>query len=428
MKRSSAAFTWASLTQRWRRAFESSSETSRELLGILSQRWRSIASLICVIVIAVTSGRADAAPFVPESDSQVLERLPFAPNDPVLGRLRALNNQLIRKPDNLPLALLVAQGYVEVGRITGDPRYAGYAQAALAPWWDIEQAPPEVLVLRATVHQRMHQFDVALADLAKVLNTNPRNVQARLIRATVLQVQGVYDEARAECRALQELTEELVWTTCLANMDGVTGQLREAYQQLRAALERHPHAQLSIHSWALISLAEMAARAGLTQDAEGHFRAALALDTADYYVLGAYADFLLDNRRPQEVVALLRDKTATDPLLLRYTLALQAQRPKELPAQVEQLRNRFDASRLRGDRVHLREEARFTLHLLNAPQAALTLAQENWQVQKEPADVRILLEAVLAADDTAAVDGVREWLKNSRLEDVELQRILAPRG
>jgi hypothetical protein len=137
---------------------------------------------------------------------------------------------------------------------------------------------------------------------------------------------------------------------------------------------------------------------------------------------------LLDNGRPQEVVALLRDKTAADPLLLRYALALQAQRSKELPAQVEQLRDRFDASRLRGDRVHLREEARFTLHLLNAPQAALTLAQENWQVQKEPADVRILLEAVLAAGDAAAVDGVREWLKNSRLEDVELQRILAPRG
>jgi hypothetical protein len=149
---------------------------------MLSERSHGIAWLICVVVIVLTSGRAVAAPFVPESDSQVLERLPFAPNDPVLGRLRALNNQLTRKPDNLPLALLVAQGYIEVGRITGDPRYGGYAQAALAPWWDIEPAPPEVLVLRATVHQRMHQFNVALADLAKVLNTNPRNVQARVIR------------------------------------------------------------------------------------------------------------------------------------------------------------------------------------------------------------------------------------------------------
>jgi len=428
MKRSNAPFTGASLTQRWRNPFGSSSETSPDLLDMPSQRWRSIASLICVIVVAMTSVRADAAPFVPESDSQVLERLPFAPNDPVLGRLRALNNQLTRKPDNLPLALLVAQGYLEVGRVTGDPRYAGYAQAALAPWWDFEQAPQEVLVLRATARQRMHQFDVALADLATVLNTNPRNVQARLIRATVLQVQGVYDEARAECRALQDLTEELVWAACLANVNGATGKLRESYQQLRSVFARYPVAETGVRSWVLTSLAEMAARAGMRPEAEAHFRAALALDAADYYVFGSYADFLLDNDRPEEVLPLLRDQTRADPLLLRYALALQAQHSKELPAQVEQLRDRFAASRLRGDRVHLREEARFTLHLLNAPQAALRLAQENWQVQKEPADVRILLEAALAADDTAGVDGVREWLKNSRLEDVELQRVIAPRG
>jgi tetratricopeptide (TPR) repeat protein len=376
----------------------------------------------------MTSARADAAPFIPESDNQVLERLPLTPNDPVLGRLRALNNQLTRKPDNLPLALLVAQGYLEVGRGTGDPRYGGYAQAALAPWWDAAEAPQEVLVLRATLHQRMHEFDVALADLARVLNTNPRNVQARLIRATVLQVQGAYDEAREQCHALQDLTEELVWDACLASVNGATGNLRESYQQLRLALDRYPHASPSAQRWVLTSLAEMAARAGMAREAEAHFRAALALDPADYYVLGAYTDFLLDSDRSPEVLSLLRDQTRADPLLLRYALALQAQHSKELPAQVEQLSNRFAASHLRGDRVHLREEARFTLHLLNAPQAALTLAQENWQVQKEPADIRILLEAALAADDAVAVDGVKEWLKNSRLEDVELQRITAPRG
>jgi hypothetical protein len=78
--------------------------------------------------------------------------------------------------------------------------------------------------------------------------------------------------------------------------------------------------------------------------------------------------------------------------------------------------------------VHLREEARFTLHLLNAPAAALKLAQDNWLVQKEPADVRILLEAALAAGDAAVFDTVKEWLRSSRLEDVELQRIITPRG
>jgi len=149
-----------------------------------------------MVFIAATSAPVAAAPFVPESDNQVLERLPFTPSDPVLRRLRGLNSQLIRSPDNLPLAILIAQGYLELGRVTGDPRYGGYAQAALAAWWDAAEAPQEVLVLRAILHQRVHEFDVALADLATVLDTNPRNIQARLMRATVLQVQGKFDEAR----------------------------------------------------------------------------------------------------------------------------------------------------------------------------------------------------------------------------------------
>jgi tetratricopeptide (TPR) repeat protein len=398
--------------------------------ALLSRRVRLqlLRVLICVGLIAGASATASAAPFIPESDSQVLERLPFAPSDPVLRRLRALNGQLTRAPNDLPLAVIVAQGYSELGRVTGDPRYAGYAQAALTPWWGLERAPQEVLVLRAALRQRMHQFDLALADLATVVNVNPRNVEARLMRATVKQVQGAYNEAREECRALQDLTEKLVWTACLANVNGASGRLLESYEQLRAVFSRYPIAEPKLGSWVLTSLAEMATRAGMMSEAEAHFRAALTIAPADYYLLGAYADYLLDNGRPQEVVALLRDKTAADPLLLRYALALQAQDSNDLAVQVRQLNDRFAASRLRGDRVHLREEARFTLSLLNAPAAALKLAQENWQVQKEPADVRILLQAALAAHDTAAVDLMKDWLRDSRLEDVQLQPMTAPRG
>ena len=382
---------------------------------------------ICVGLIRRRGYDSAAAPFVPEHDGQVLERLPFAPGDPVQRRLRALRDQLTRTPNDLPLAVVVAAGYAELGHVTGDPRYAGYAQAALAPWWGLERPPQEVLVLRAALRQRMHQFNLALADLVTVVDANPRNAQARLMRATVHQVQGAYDQAREDCRALQDLTEKLVWTACLANLNGVTGKLRESYDQLRSALAKSV-AEPNLQGWVLTSLGELATRAGMVQEAEAHFRAALTLAPADYYILGAYADYLLDNGRFEDVVALLRDKTASDPLLMRYALALQAQNSKELAAQVEQLADRFAASRLRGDKAHLREEARFTLHLLNAPAAALNLAQENWQVQKEPADVRILLEAALAAHDNAAVNEVKTWLRNSRLEDVQLQLMLAPRS
>jgi len=149
-----------------------------------------------------------------------------------------------------------------------------------------------------------------------------------------------------------------------------------------------------------------------------------AMREPDSYLLGAYADFLLDQGQPQDVVELLKDKTRADPLLLRYALALKAQEKPEAQAQIQQLRDRFEASRLRGDRVHLREEARFTLHLLSDPQTALKLAQENWQIQKEPADLRILLESALAAHDSATIKTVRGWLTETGLEDHEIMRLL----
>ena len=378
---------------------------------------------ICVIFAVGVVSRAQAAPFVPESDSQVLERLPFTASDPVISELSALHGRLKVEPNNLPLALRLARGYLELGRVTGDPRYAGYAQAALAPWWDLKQAPEEVLVLRATLRQRLHQFDATLEDLATVLNANPRNAQARLTRATVLQVQGAYGAAREECLTLRDLTQELVGIACLASVNGATGKLGESYVELRTALDRQRYVQPGVRSWVLTSLAEMAARAGIAEDAQRHFREALALDAADNYLLGAYADFLLDHGHPEEVIALLQDKTRADPLLLRYALALKAQRSKEFAPQVEQLRDRFEASRLRGDRVHLREEARFALHLLNDPNSALKLARENWWVQKEPADIRILLEAAIAAHDDAVTDGARDWLKKTGLEDYQIGKI-----
>jgi hypothetical protein len=101
-----------------------------------------IRTAIFVFTAAVTPGMG--APFIPESDSQALEHLPFTANDPVMGELRALRDQLKDQPDNLPLAVRLARGYLELGRVTGDPRYAGYAQAALNPWWDLKQPPEQI--------------------------------------------------------------------------------------------------------------------------------------------------------------------------------------------------------------------------------------------------------------------------------------------
>ncbi len=390
----------------------------------LRRRRRAFVCLLGgAILWAAIFAPAFGGPFVPSSDDEVVERLPFNPADPLMRELRQLRFDLARNPDDLQLALRTARRYIDLGRATGDPRYGGYAQAALGPWWQLDVPPQEVLLLRATLRQRVHQFDAALADLSSLLTRNPQNVQARLTRAAILQVQGRFEAARDECRALPNRAGDLVWAACLTGVNGVNGRLHESYRQLKATLDRNPYAQPEVRGWMLTGLAEMAARAGMKREAEAHFREALALDGSDIYLLSAFADFLLDHHRGGEVVALLKDKTRADGLLLRCAIALKLKGSSELPGQLAQLRDRFDASRRRGDRVHLREEARFTLHLLGDAKSALNLARENWAVQKEPADLRILLESALAAGDKATAVAARQWLLATGLEDTQIAHL-----
>jgi hypothetical protein len=92
---------------------------------------------------------------------------------------------------------------------------------------------------------------------------------------------------------------------------------------------------------------------------------------------------------------------------------------------VAALKARFLAGRQRGETVHRREEARFALHLCHDAEEAFRLAKENWEVQREPADARILLESALAANQLDAVRLVERWITTNRLEDVRLTKLLA---
>jgi len=145
----------------------------------------------------------------------------------------------------------------------------------------------------------------------------------------------------------------------------------------------------------------------------------------DHYLLGAYADFLLDHGRATEVVTLLQHETRADGLLLRLTLAEQALHLPTFKNHTAELAARFAAGRERGTRVHVREEARFTLALLHDSQTALTLAQTNWEIQKEPWDARLLLETALASGSRQAAKPVITWLHINHVEDMRLQQLVA---
>jgi hypothetical protein len=56
---------------------------------------------------------------------------------------------------------------------------------------------------------------------------------------------------------------------------------------------------------------------------------------------------------------------------------------------------------------------------------ALRLAQENWQLQHETWDARLMLEAALAAGTPDTAADVLAWLKETRLEDRKIASLVA---
>jgi tetratricopeptide (TPR) repeat protein len=366
---------------------------------------------------------ANASPYVPSDGKLVLETLPSR-NDPVQQTFSRLRAKLAQDPQSLVVAEKLARLYISASRIDGDPRYLGYAQAVLRPWWNLEHPPIEVLLQRATILQSIHQFPNALADLDLILRTDPDNGQALLTRATVLTVLSDYPRAIASCAQLNGLTHDLVVQACVNNIGSLNGALRKSYETLANALTLYPNLDTSVRVWIMTMVGEMAVRLGESEAAEAYFRKAMMLDTPDGYLLGAYSDFLLNEHRPGEVVGLLKSKTRNDALLLRYALALQAEKTPTVEKSIESLRQRFAAATMRGDTVHQREQARFELHLLGDAKKAVQIAVKNWEVQKEPGDLRILLESAVAANDKKAMGLAVQWISKTHFEDRTMDELL----
>jgi tetratricopeptide (TPR) repeat protein len=374
---------------------------------------------IALLLGSVLAAAAGAEPYVPAADDEIVETLP-----PLASNTVRRSHSSENSSTDFPNALADAANHVSMARTSGDPRYLGYAQAALNRWWTAPSPPPAIALLRAQIHQHNHDFRAALVDLDYAAARDPRNAQVHLTRAAIYQVQGDYDAAQGECRRLALLAAPLTTAECLSRIASYRGHARAAYDRLFALRERSRNADRDTLREVDLTLADIAVRLGDVRAAERHYRSALDAG-ADSYVLAAWADFLLSQRRFDAVIELQRHYVDHPDLLLRAAIAARATHSADADVLVERLRSRYAAHQRRGDFTPSRDYARFLLEIEHNPPAALDAALINWRTQREPSDAQIVLDAAIANDRIHAAAPVIALVRRNRLEDVRLEKLIS---
>ena len=387
---------------------------------------RAIAALLLSATAAAASAANQSDPYIPANDSVILEHLPST-SDPRVRQFDALRKQVEASPGNPKLAVALSRAYLDYGRDTGDARYLGRAQAVIAPWTAKRPASDDAMLVLATILQSRHQFAESRQILQAVLRHDSDNTQAWLTLASVALVQGDMDEARRDCAHLLGSSDGLITAGCIGSWSVVNGNAQSTLRVVDALLRQEPDASPALQSWAHGLMADAAKTLGQTDRADAEFRQALQFAPGDNFLLADYADFLLDRGRARDALELTRGYEQSDTSFLRKVLAESALGLPAAAADIKQMASRFRDLEQRGDsRLYGREEARFVLKLQHDSARALKLAQDDWTIQHAPEDMRIYLQAALAAGQPAAAQPALDFLKRTRFED-PIVRALAAR-
>ena len=392
-------------------------QTSRRMLaGVMS------GALSCALLM-IFATRADATPLQPTRDEEVIEVLPAVKGS--RAEERRLRQQLAQAPRDPALALAVARRHLEQAHELGDPRFAGMALAALAPWSDDAATPDDLLLMRATLQQYLHQFDAAGASLQHLLARpgQPRP-QAWLTLATVRRVQGRYAESDAACAQVARAGAAIYASACAAENAGLRGDVDRARRSFETLLA-DPRASDATRAWLATSLAELEQRAGRERAADAAYRRALEL-APDAYARLAYADFLIEQGRAAQALQLLAAEPRSDAVLLRLAIAGTRAGATSAASDVAEMRERIAAANERPDArlLHGREQAMFALAIDRDAARALTLARGNVTQQREALDVLVLAQAARASADPAALQEARKVVDDIGLRDRRVEELL----
>lgn len=374
-----------------------------------------------LLLLAASLGAA-ATPLRPVRDAEIVQTLDGDPQ--ARAAERAWQRRLQQDPRHAPSALALGQALLTRARAEGDARLGGRALAALQGFED-DRSPAAIVLLRATIQQHLHAFEVSATALQQLLQRPaldaPTRSQAQWLLASVRRTQGQLAASDQACAALPG------WVAQACALENRA--LRDPQQPLSAWDPLIAQADPGTRAWLQVSKAEHALRAGQPEAAEAAFRAALTLSD-DTYTRCALADLLRAQGRPAEALALIDSLPRGDAVAVRQAALARALNDPRARAWAAELRARFAQARERHAAdprealPHLREQAQFALWVEQSPRQALALAQANVTQQREAQDLLLLAEAAQAARQPQALKSAAQLSQQLGIRDERLQALL----
>ncbi len=362
-----------------------------------------------VVLVAVLAA-SESVPFRPVDDTLVLGPAAAGAHAAVaaLGALDAGDRDAV-----------VAFARAALGRaeVQQDPREASYGLIAIQRHHAVA-GDVDTRMLEATLLQRLHRFDEAMAVLDDVLATPDPPAQAHFVRSILWTLRGDYRRALADCAAMLDRTDAITVAACAAIPNSRSGRADATWTALAAMLDEPAAARSPLLGYARGVKAELAWR---LQRPDALDR--LAAWSAEGSVLAriVHADALLDHGDAAAALRLLETTPGESALVRRARALRMLGNDADALASLTATHATMRASRaLRSDASHAREEAYWDLHVADDPLAALALARENWALQREPIDAELVLDAALRAGRPEAAAPVLEWLERHAIDDARL--------
>ena len=369
------------------------------------------------LLTGLQSGALAATAVQPVRDDEVLEVLQTVTrNRPVQTTSQAGTRSTSADP---AAAAKQARQDISVARQTGDTRYWGRAQAALAPWWDRPEAPAELAVLQATVQGGRHEFSASRAVLTATLARAPGYAQGWLNLAALERLSARYPESLAACDAVTRAGQALYAEACRLETKSLQGEHQVAAQGLQSLISQAGDA--GQRSWLLSLLAESDERWGHDAAAADAYARSLAAEH-DLYTAIAFSDLLLRTGKTAQAEQILAPLPATDAVVLRRAAAWKRLGDARWSTERQLLRTRVEELQRRGDdtSLHGRELALAALWLDEDATQALQFARSNLRLQREPLDWWVALQSARLAKDGAAQAEIESAIRAAGLRDARL--------